>query len=129
MKHFDGSNVNSFEKQKKKRFETMKTLTRKDELMLLAILRLGNEASLVKLREYLIQKTAKPWSIGNVFVSLDKLEELGYATPRLGEPSAKRGGKAIKFYHVTTDGLKALREVKAVQDGMWEGLYEVVFNE
>ena len=106
----------------------MKILTRKDELMLLAILRLKDEASLVRLREHLIEHTGKKWSIGNVFVSLDKMEQLGYVHVRLGEPSAKRGGKAVKFYNASKDGLKALREAKAMQDGMWEGVHEIVFN-
>ena len=105
----------------------MKYLTRKDELLLLSILRLGVEASLVKLREYLNNSTNKNWSIGNVFVSLDKLEDLGYIRPNLGEPTSRRGGKAVKFYTVTDAGLKALKETKEMQDGMWEGLHEAVF--
>ena len=105
----------------------MKYLTRKDELLLLSILRLGNEASLVKLREYLNNSTRKNWSIGNVFVSLEKLEDLGYISPNLGEPTSKRGGKAVKFYTVSDTGLRALKETKEMQDGMWEGLHETVF--
>ena len=105
----------------------MKYLTRKDELMLLSILKLADDASLVKLREFLIDSTKKSWSIGNVFVSLEKLEELGYIAPKLGESTAKRGGKAVKFYHVTDNGLEALREIKEIQDGMWDGLTDVVF--
>ena len=79
----------------------MKYLTRKDELMLLAILKLGDNAYLVKLREYLNKNTDKKWSIGNVFVTLERLEELGYISPHVGEPTSKRGGKAIKYYYVT----------------------------
>jgi len=105
----------------------MKFLTRKDELMLLSVLRLENDASLIKLREFLIDSTHRSWSIGNVFVSLEKLEQLGYIAPELGEPTAKRGGKAVKFYRVTHEGLKALRMTKEIQDGMWEGLHEAVF--
>ena len=107
----------------------MKTLTRKDELMLLAILRLGDEASLVKLRELLMEQTGKQWSIGNVFVSLDKLEEAGFIRAKLGEPSGKRGGKAVKFYRITKLGLRALRQIKELQDGMWSGVYDLVFSE
>ena len=107
----------------------MKGLTRKDELMLLAVLQLGEEASLVKLRELLIEKTGRQWSIGNVFVSLDKLEEAGFIKATLGEPSGKRGGRAVKFYRVTKGGLKALRQAKELQDGMWAGVYDLVFNE
>ncbi|MBN2357715.1 helix-turn-helix transcriptional regulator [candidate division KSB1 bacterium] len=104
-------------------------LTRKDELMLLAILKLGEEASLVRLRELITEQTGTEWSIGNVFVTLDKLEAMEYIQATLGEPTAKRGGKAVKFYHVTREGLTALRQTKQVQDGMWAGLVDLVFNE
>ncbi|MFC1476842.1 hypothetical protein ACFL6L_00070 [candidate division KSB1 bacterium] len=106
----------------------MKYLTRKDELMLLAILRLDNNAYLVSLRGLLHKTTGKKWSIGNVFVSLEKLEKLGYIRSTIGEPTAKRGGKAIKFYTVTNSGIKALKDTKTIQDEMWSGLQDTVFN-
>lgn len=106
----------------------MKSLTLKDELMLLAILKLKDDAYLVKLREYLNKNTNKKWSIGNIFVSLDKLEEMGYISPYLGEPTAKRGGKAIKYYRVTEPGIEALKATRTMQDGMWDGLYDMIFN-
>ncbi|MFC1476848.1 PadR family transcriptional regulator [candidate division KSB1 bacterium] len=106
----------------------MKYLTRKDELMLLAVLRLDNNAYLVSLRDLLNKSTRKKWSIGNIFVSLEKLEEFGYIQSTIGEPTAKRGGKAIKFYTVTGDGLNALKVAKSIQDEMWDGLHDVIFN-
>ena len=107
----------------------MKMLTRKDEMVLLAILRLGEDASLVHLRQLLIQETDRPWSVGNVFVSLEKLERTGSIHSVLGQPTSKRGGKAVKCYRVTRQGLDELRQAKAIQDGLWDGLYESVFNE
>jgi len=106
----------------------MEYLTRKDELMMLAILRLGDEAYLVRLREYLNENTDKKWSVGNVFVTLERLESLGYISPRIGEPTSKRGGKAIKFYSITKSGIKSLKVTKNLQDNMWEGLQDMVFN-
>ena len=106
----------------------MKYLTRKDELLLLAILKLEDNAYLVKLREFLNVNTTKKWSVGNIFVSLDRLERQGLINPKIGEPKAIRGGKAIKYYRVTDVGLSALRETKIVQDDMWDGLIKIVFN-
>ena len=106
----------------------MKYLTLKDEVLLLSILRLKDEAYLVKIREYLNFNTDKKWSVGNVFVSLSKLESLNYIMPRIGEPSAKRGGKAIKFYDITYEGFEALRSTKSMQDELWDGLHNIVFN-
>ena len=106
----------------------MKYLTRREELMLLSILRLKDNAYLVTLRELLNENTDKKWSIGNVFDSLDKLEEAGYISPRIGEPSAKRGGKTVKYYSVTKLGIEALKTTRSVQDAMWEGLYDIVYK-
>ncbi len=107
----------------------MEYLTRKDEIMMLAILRLGDEAYLVKLREYLNDSTAKKWSVGNVFVTLERLESLGFISPRIGEPTSKRGGKAIKFYRITRSGIESLKATKNLQDNMWDGLTDTVFND
>ncbi|MFC1561524.1 PadR family transcriptional regulator [candidate division KSB1 bacterium] len=106
----------------------MKYITRKEELMLLAILKLGSGAYLVRLREFLNDNTEKRWTVGNVFVTLEKLEESDYIRSRIGEPTAKRGGKAIKYYQVTDSGREALRTVKTVQDEMWDGIYDFVFD-
>lgn len=103
----------------------MKYLTRKEELLLLAILRLKKEASLVKIREHLNTFTDKKWSVGNVYVALDRMTKEGYLESYSGKPSAKRGGKAVKFYKMTEDGIKALADIKKVQSVMWEGLAEL----
>ncbi len=106
----------------------MKYLTRKEELLLLAIFRLKDDAYLVRIREYLNNNTNKKWSVGNVYVPLDKMCKLGYLQTQIGEPSAKRGGKAIKYYSLSRDGYKALVETKKVQDSMWEGLQEIAIE-
>lgn len=106
----------------------MEYLTRKDELMILSILKLGKEASLVKLRALLNSNTNKKWSIGNVFVSLERLENLGFVFTKMGEPTGKRGGKRVKYYFVSRAGMEVLQETKKMQDGMWEGLNDVVFG-
>ncbi len=103
----------------------MKYLTRKEELLLLAIFRLENNAYLVNIREYLNKNTNKKWSVGNVYVPLDKMCKRGYLHTQIGEPSAKRGGKAIKYYSLSRDGFKALVETKKMQDFMWDGLQKI----
>lgn len=99
----------------------MKYLTRKEELLLLAVLQLKNAASLVSIRKLLIQSTGEDWTVGNVYVALNKMHKIGYLECSIGEPSAKRGGKAVKFYTVSKDGLSALEKSKKVQDLMWKG--------
>ena len=100
----------------------MKYLTRKEELLLLAVLQLKDNASLVSIRELLIKSTGEDWTVGNVYVALNKMHEIGYLECTTGEPSAKRGGKAIKFYAVAPEGLAALKKSNKVQDFMWQAL-------
>jgi DNA-binding PadR family transcriptional regulator len=102
----------------------MKYLTRKEELILLAIFKLENNASLVKIRGYLATSTRHEWTVGNVYVPLDRMSKLGYLESRIGDPTAQRGGKAVKFYRLTKKGEEALLELRKVHDRMWAGIPE-----
>jgi DNA-binding PadR family transcriptional regulator len=97
-------------------------LTRKEELILLAVHKLGDSASLVKVREILNVSTGREWTVGNVYVPLDRMRKLGYLDTRVGEPFARRGGKAVKYYSLTRQGKEALAELKKVHDTMWNGV-------
>lgn len=97
-------------------------LTRKEELILLAVHKLGDSASLVKVREILNVSTGHEWTVGNVYVPLDRMTKMGYLEARVGEPTARRGGKAVKYYVLTRQGKEALAELKRVHDTMWNGV-------
>jgi len=97
-------------------------LTRKQEMILLAVFKLGESASLVKVREILNISTGRDWSMGNVYVPLDRMTRMGYLETRVGEPTARRGGKAVKYYSLSREGREALAELKKVHDALWEGL-------
>lgn len=106
-----------------------KYLTRKEELILLTVFRLGETASLVNIREKLTLSTGRPWSVGNVYVPLDRLSRLGFLETRIGRPTARRGGKAIKFYLLTRQGRASLAELKRVHEILWEGLPDLALEE
>ena len=106
----------------------MNFLTRKEELILLAILRLDKSASLVKIREYLIESTGQEWSVGNVYVPLDRMSRLDYLTTLIGAPTSSRGGKAVKFYRLTKKGMEALMALKKVNETMWAGMSGLIFE-
>ncbi len=97
-------------------------LTRKEELILLAVHKLGDSANLVRVREILNVSTGREWTVGNVYVPLDRMTKLGYLESRIGEPTARRGGKAVKYYALTRQGKEALAELKRVHDAMWNGV-------
>lgn len=99
----------------------MKLLSRQDEIVLLTIWRLKEKAYGVRIREYLSKVTGKYWSIGSIYVPLDRLTEKGFIRPYQGEPEEKRGGRSKRFYEITQPGLRALEEIRRVQDTLWDG--------
>jgi PadR family transcriptional regulator PadR len=107
----------------------MRLLTRKEELIMLAVFHLENEASLVNIRKFLNQNTKRRWSPGNVYVPLDDLTRKKYLKFSVGEPSPRRGGKAKKIYSLTGAGVKALEELRKVQDRFWAGVFEPSIKE
>jgi len=107
----------------------MKYITRQEEFVLLTVYQLKENAYLVEIQKQLNQLTQKNWSISSVFVPLDKLERSGHLKTRIGEPTAKRGGRAIKYYSMTELGLKALTEVKMVHDALWKNNSDFVYGE
>ena len=106
----------------------MKFLTRQEELILLSIFHLKDKAYLVTIREHLMKITEKKWSIGAVYVPLNRLHKLGYLDTKIGEPNAKRGRNAIKYYRLTKASFKALEEIKEVNENFWLGFSEEAYN-
>ena len=104
----------------------MKYLTRKEELMLLTILHLGEDSCLLSIQDFLNRQTDMKWSIGNVYVALDRLSKAGYLECFVGAPLARRGGKGVKYYRPTDEGLKALVKIKKVQDSLWQSLRNII---
>ena len=100
----------------------MKTLTRPEEQILLTIYHLQDKAYLVNIRDKLKEITGKYLDVGTIYVPLKRLEHKGYLETYYGEPSAVRGGKAIKFYKLTAKGYKALAEMKRIQEQLWKGV-------
>lgn len=93
-----------------------------EHLVLLAILRLGNDAYGMEVREEIEDRTGREVSYGAVYTTLDRLEAKGYASHRLGEATAERGGRARKYFRVEPAGRDALRATRSVVDLMSEGV-------
>ena len=58
---------------------------------------------------------------GAVYATLDRLEEKGMISSRLGKGTPVRGGRARRYYRLTAIGIKALNESKAALEHMWQG--------
>jgi DNA-binding PadR family transcriptional regulator len=98
----------------------MKSLTRKEELILLSIINLKNKAYLIAIVDHLSKVTEKKVSLTSVHIPLSRLEKSELIDSEFGEASAIRGGRRKKIYKVTKLGLDALKEYKRVSDLLWE---------
>jgi len=98
----------------------MKYLSRPEELVLLTLWRMRDEKYGVNIRKFLSDMTDKYWSIGSVYVPLDRLETKGYVKSYLGNATAERGGKAKRYYEITDEGLEQLSEIQKVHTAFWQ---------
>ena len=103
----------------------MKLLSRPEELLLLAIWRLKENAYCVTIRRQVSEVTGRAWSFGAIYVPLERLEKRKYLTSFLGKPTPERGGRSKRFYKLTQEGLKALVEIRRVEKVMWDGITEL----
>ena len=97
----------------------MRTLTRKEELILLSIVALKENAYLIAIQEHLSEVTGRSVSLTSVHLPLSRLEKAGLLDAHYGEASAKRGGRRKKIYRLTRAGYHALEEHKKVSDALW----------
>ena len=93
-----------------------------EEIVLLAILRLGEGAYGAKVLRELDEQAGRDVPRGSVYVTLDRLEAKGLIASRPGEPTAVRGGRAPRLVAVTEAGLAALRRTHAVRERLTRGL-------
>jgi DNA-binding PadR family transcriptional regulator len=97
----------------------MNLISRAEELILLAILGLGDEAYGISILEFLQEKTGNAWSFAQIYDPLDKLTRKGYVRKHPGGSTPERGGRPRSFYTLTADGREALLEIRRVVDSVW----------
>jgi PadR family transcriptional regulator PadR len=95
-------------------------LTKLEELFMLAVFHHNGPASLMDIRENLLDKTGKDWTFGSLYIILDKLKKKGFVESYKGEPKHIQGGKALRYYLMTESGIQALDEAWKMQEGMWK---------
>ena len=93
-----------------------------EQLVLLAVMRLGDGAYAVSVRDEIRGRTGRSVSRGAVYVTLDRLERKGMLTSGLGEPTPERGGKARRLFSLEPDGVAALRASLGEIHSMTAGL-------
>ncbi|MFA8344106.1 MAG: PadR family transcriptional regulator [Rhodothermaceae bacterium] len=96
----------------------MKFLSRSEELVLMMISKVEGDVYGVLLKEHLEKVTGKYWSIGSVYVPLDRLESKGFVKSYTGEASSKRGGRSKRLYEITDEGRQQLTEAQSLYEKM-----------
>lgn len=93
-----------------------------EQLVLLAILRLEDDAYGATIRRLIEDATSRDVSIGAIYTTLERLHDKGYVTPHVGEPTGERGGRRRKIYTLTAAGETALARAYESFTNMARGL-------
>jgi DNA-binding PadR family transcriptional regulator len=92
-----------------------------EQLVLLAVLRLGDDAYAVPIRALVLGEAGVDLSRGTIYVTLERLERKGYVTSWFSDPQAVRGGKARRYFRLKPPGLAAVKAAKRAIDRLAEG--------
>jgi PadR family transcriptional regulator PadR len=106
----------------------MDLITRTEEMLLLAVCRLQEEAFGLNIRQEVEAIMGKRYSVGGIYVPLDRLVRKGFLTTEDGLPTAERLGRPRRLYHITASGLTVLREARRVHEAMWSSLPDLVLQ-
>jgi PadR family transcriptional regulator, regulatory protein PadR len=98
------------------------TLGEFEQVVLLAILRLGDEAYAVAVQNEILRCTGRDVSRGSIYTTLDRLETKGYLRSRLADPTPERGGRAKRYYTLRPAAVEALKESRRALVALWRGL-------
>src|SRR5262245_57166791 len=101
------------------------TLGNFELMVLLAILRVADDAYGVPIARELEESSGKDVLLGSVYAALDRLETKGLIASRLGDPTPERGGRAKKVFKLTAKGLRDVRETQRTLVRLWRGLPEL----
>jgi len=106
----------------------LKELTKFEEILLVVIWRLQDDAYGVKIRQYIVKHLKKDYTYGNLYSALDQLARKGYVEKRLGESTKQRRGRRKIYYTISSEGSQALEVAREMNETLWEGLTRLAFE-
>ncbi|MEP0984211.1 PadR family transcriptional regulator [Ekhidna sp.] len=92
-----------------------------EELVLLTIANLAKDAYGVAILNDITERANRKLSIGALHSTLTRLEEKGYISSYLGEPTNERGGRRKRYFELTDSAVTELNNMKALRDQLWAG--------
>lgn len=93
-----------------------------EQLVLLALVRLGDEGYGVSIHNEIVRRAGRDVTVAAVYKTLERLEDKGFALSTVGEPTAERGGRRKKYFRIQPAGRRALARALASLRAMTEGL-------
>lgn len=91
-------------------------------MILLTVLHLGDEAYGVPIARELERQRGRDVSLGSVYAALERLEGKGLVASSLGDPTPERGGKAKRYFRITKEGLRQVRDTHRVLTRLWQSI-------
>ena len=96
-----------------------------EHIVLLAVMRLGENAYGISIRREIESASGRDLSVGAIYATLVRLEEKGFVRSYAGEPTAERGGRAKRYFRMTAKGTGALRNTHEILRKMSAGLEDL----
>jgi PadR family transcriptional regulator PadR len=93
-----------------------------DLLVLLALMRLGDDAYGVPIAGEIQAASGRDIPLASLYAALGRLEETGLVRSELGSPTPERGGRAKRYFKITTKGLREVRTARQTLTNLWQGL-------
>ena len=94
-------------------------------LVMLTIIRLGENAYGVPISQEIEQQTGRSVSYGTVYSTLERLQKKGLVASNLGDATPERGGRAKRYFRATSTGLRTVRETKQSLIRLWRDVREL----
>jgi len=93
-----------------------------EQIVLLAVLRLGDKAYGTPILQEIESQAGRTIARGALYTALDRLEQKGCLRSRLGEPLPERGGRARRYFTVTPAAVRALKDSRLTLMRLWRGV-------
>jgi PadR family transcriptional regulator, regulatory protein PadR len=100
----------------------MERLGEFEQLVLVAVLRLGDGAYGVPIQQEIEERAGRRVTVGALYATLDRLEGKRLLESWFADPTPQRGGRSKRYFRLTAAGESALAESKAAYDRMWRGV-------
>jgi len=99
-----------------------------EELVLLTVIVLQEEAYGVSIKQELEKRLDSRLSVGSIQSALKRMEEKGFLSSKFGEATARRGGKRKRIYRSTPHALQILSRMKDVRAKLWASIPDFALN-